>query len=129
MAPGISAAALAATEGMAALATAAASSSLAGMAHDGMDYIPREGTWLLDKGERVVDRRTNEDLKGFLSNPEKGGNKSGGIIINVINNGEPANAEYSEEYEDDFGNRVVDVILMDQRNGGKSLMVFRACGD
>lgn len=39
-----------------------------GMAHDGIDNIPREGTWLLDKGERVVDRRTNGDLKQFLSN-------------------------------------------------------------
>ncbi|UGO51429.1 hypothetical protein QJV44_gp15 [Serratia phage vB_SmaS_Tlacuache] len=39
-----------------------------GMAHDGIDNIPREGTWLLDKGERVVDSRTNADLKNFLAN-------------------------------------------------------------
>ena len=39
-----------------------------GMAHDGIDYIPKEGTWLLDKGERVVDSRTNADLKQYLSN-------------------------------------------------------------
>ncbi|QMV29158.1 hypothetical protein AP1_0457 [Aeromonas phage AP1] len=39
-----------------------------GMAHDGIDNIPKEGTWLLDKGERVVDRRTNADLKDFLNN-------------------------------------------------------------
>ncbi|MBF8728849.1 phage tail tape measure protein [Pseudomonas guariconensis] len=46
-------------------------SAVAGMAHDGMDYIPREGTWLLDKGERVVDRRTNADLKDFLASSSK----------------------------------------------------------
>lgn len=40
--------------------------TLAGMAHDGIDNVPREGTWLLDKGERVVDSRTNGDLKDFL---------------------------------------------------------------
>lgn len=28
--------------------------SLAGMAHDGIDRVPQEGTWLLDKGERVL---------------------------------------------------------------------------
>lgn len=27
---------------------------LAGMAHDGIDRVPQEGTWLLDRGERVL---------------------------------------------------------------------------
>lgn len=40
--------------------------AIRGMAHDGIDSVPREGTWLLDKGERVVDRRTNQDLKDYL---------------------------------------------------------------
>jgi tape measure domain-containing protein len=44
-----------------------AATALTGMAHDGIDNIPREGTWLLDQGERVVDKRTNGDLKNFLS--------------------------------------------------------------
>ncbi|EJP6718027.1 hypothetical protein M9Y43_004171 [Salmonella enterica] len=51
------------------------STSLDGMAHDGIDNIPREGTWLLQKGERVVDDRTNGDLKEFLS-AQKSGNSS-----------------------------------------------------
>ena len=42
--------------------------SIDGMAHDGIDNIPKEGTWLLDKGERVVDSRTNGDLKDFIAN-------------------------------------------------------------
>ena len=66
---------------MAALAPALAtisSASIDGMAHDGIDNIPREGTWLLDKGERVVDKRTNGDLKDFIA---KGG--SGGVTVNV----------------------------------------------
>lgn len=45
-----------------------AAQTLAGMAHDGIDNVPNEGTWLLDKGERVVDSRTNADLKNYLSN-------------------------------------------------------------
>lgn len=46
---------------------------LAGMAHDGIDNIPKEGTWLLDRGERVVDRRTNSDLKDYLADRKGGG--------------------------------------------------------
>lgn len=72
---------LGATAVMAALAPALAtisSTSIDGMAHDGIDNIPREGTWLLDKGERVVDKRTNSDLKDFIA---KGG--SGGVTVNV----------------------------------------------
>ncbi|MFT0137278.1 tape measure protein [Alcanivoracaceae bacterium MT1] len=43
-----------------------ASQTIAGMAHDGLDTIPQDGTWFLQRGERVVDRRTNADLKQFL---------------------------------------------------------------
>lgn len=46
-----------------------AATTVMGMAHDGIDNIPKEGTWLLQKGERVVDGRTNHDLKRFLSQP------------------------------------------------------------
>ncbi|WP_027368958.1 hypothetical protein [Desulfocurvibacter africanus] len=60
-----------AQQGALAMAPFASGSALAGMAHDGLDYIPRQGTWLLDKGERVVDKRTNEDLKDFLRRPEQ----------------------------------------------------------
>lgn len=56
--------------------------SIDGMAHDGIDNIPREGTWLLQKGERVVDDRTNGDLKEFLS-AQKSNNNSGVAPIEV----------------------------------------------
>lgn len=52
--------------------------NLSGMAHDGIDNIPKEGTWLLDKGERVVDSRTNADLKNMIAN-----NSNGGPQINI----------------------------------------------
>jgi hypothetical protein len=57
--------------------------ALAGMAHDGIDEIPSEGTWLLDKGERVVDNRTNQDLKQYLNKTQSGGSAP---IINLTNN-------------------------------------------
>lgn len=70
MAPAAAAAATAATAPMVAAVSAA---SLMGMAHDGIDNIPKEGTWLLDRGERVVDRRTNSDLKDYLAGKGGGG--------------------------------------------------------
>ncbi|EFI2836380.1 SHOCT domain-containing protein [Escherichia coli] len=54
-----------------------------GMAHDGIDNIPREGTWLLQKGERVVDDRTNGDLKDFLSAQKSGNTSSQPIEVNA----------------------------------------------
>lgn len=38
------------------------STNLTGMAHDGIDYVPQEGTWLLNKGERVLSPRQNQDF-------------------------------------------------------------------
>lgn len=44
----------------------AVGSSLSGQAHAGIDSIPREGTWLLDGGERVLSPAQNRDLTGYL---------------------------------------------------------------
>lgn len=43
---------------------------LTGMAHDGIDNIPQEGTWLLDGGERVLNSKQNEDLTKYLANKQ-----------------------------------------------------------
>lgn len=62
-------------------AVAANIQGIRGQAHSGIDYVPREGTWLLDKGERVVDSRTNSDLKGFLK--DGSGATSPSVSINL----------------------------------------------
>ena len=59
-----------------------AGQTIAGMAHDGIDSIPKEGTWLLDKGERVVDSRTNSDLKNYLA--DGGGSKAPNVNIYTL---------------------------------------------
>ena len=42
------------------------------MAHNGIDSIPKEGTWLLDGGERVLNPQQNKDLTNYLANkPER----------------------------------------------------------
>lgn len=47
-----------------------------GMAHSGIDNIPNEGTWLLDKGERVLSPRQNTDLTSYLNNQKQGSTSS-----------------------------------------------------
>ena len=96
-----------------------ASQTIAGMAHDGIDNIPKEGTWLLDKGERVVDSRTNADLKNYLAN----GGGSGGdvnITVNVTDSGVTTQSNQSDQKQlgQMIGNAVRTVIRQEQRQGG-----------
>ena len=60
-----------------------AATSLSGMAHDGIDQIPREGTWLLDKGERVLSPRQNSDLTSYLQRANT--TSAGGVHSAPIN--------------------------------------------
>ncbi|WP_347464244.1 transglycosylase SLT domain-containing protein [Acinetobacter thermotolerans] len=41
--------------------------NLTGMAHNGIDSVPKEGTWLLDGGERVLNPEQNKDLTRYLN--------------------------------------------------------------
>ena len=68
--------------------------NMQGVAHSGITDIPREGTWLLDKGERVVDSSTNADLKNYLEK-QKQSNQSTNwtIIINEAPPGTTANID------------------------------------
>ncbi|GKX58342.1 tape measure protein [Leminorella grimontii] len=94
-----------------------ASQTIAGMAHDGIDNIPKEGTWLLDRGERVVDARTNSDLKNFLSNAN--GSRGGNITINV-----PVSADGGMNEQDAralsalIKAKVNEVLVEQSRDGG-----------
>lgn len=48
------------------LVAAITASSLAGMAHDGLDRVPETGTWLLQQGERVTTAKTSAKLDRTL---------------------------------------------------------------
>jgi hypothetical protein len=82
-----------ATKAMGALQAAAiygsitAGAGLAGMAHDGLSSIPDDGTWLLKKGERVVNDKDNAALSNMVNNWQNG--KS--VVVNMpvtINGGD-----------------------------------------
>ncbi|MFJ2981189.1 MULTISPECIES: phage tail tape measure protein [unclassified Pseudomonas] len=83
LAPG---AAMAAAMATAPMVAGVASTSLMGMAHNGLDNIPREGTWLLDGGERVLNPNQNQDLTQYLRNANNADTSSGGgggVTINA----------------------------------------------
>ena len=99
-----------------------AGQTIAGMAHDGIDNIPNEGTWLLDKGERVVDSRTNGDLKDMIARQKSGG--AGGDItiqVSVTDSGvstSGANTQDQKQLGQMIGNAVRTVIRQEKRQGG-----------
>ncbi|MBC9229199.1 tape measure protein [bacterium SPL81] len=80
------------------------SMNLSGMAHSGIDNIPNEGTWLLDKGERVLSPRQNTDLTRYLNDQKQGNGNGTNVIINVPS-GYTAN-----ESRDANGNVTIDVV-------------------
>jgi TP901 family phage tail tape measure protein len=47
--------------------TLAGVSKAAGAAHGGLDFVPKEATYLLDRGERVLSPKQNRDFTKFLS--------------------------------------------------------------
>ncbi len=71
---GAAAAAAAISAGLARVATIS-SQSLGGVAHGGLDFVPKESTFLLDRGERVLSPRQNTDLTSFLKQNGNGPNR------------------------------------------------------
>ncbi|WP_459661283.1 phage tail tape measure protein [Acinetobacter calcoaceticus] len=79
---------------LAAMASVAASTasivsniqSVSGIFHGGKDYVPKEATYLLDKGERVVSPRQNQDLTSFLAS-QREMNQYNAINSNPTNSG------------------------------------------
>lgn len=100
-----------------------------GMAHDGIDNIPKEGTWLLDKGERVVDRRTNADLKEFLSNNSGGGGSSPIYLtqyFQITGSGDAALRAAVEEAAEQGATRAVSRVHEDAQNNGPIYQTIRS---
>lgn len=82
IAPGVAAAnAAAAAAGTTASMAVGSGIGAAGVAHGGLDFVPREQTYLLDRGERVLSPRQNEDLTSFI-NGDAGGQ---GMVIQNLN--------------------------------------------
>ena len=58
--------------------------AIQGVAHGGLDNVPNEGTFLLNKGERVLKPSQNKDLTNFLA--RSGGASVGGSPTPMVEN-------------------------------------------
>jgi len=61
----------------------AAGSAITGIAHGGLTNVPEESTFLLQRGERVLSPRQNQDLTDFIGNDGGGGNVTAVTIENI----------------------------------------------
>lgn len=90
MAPAAMSAALAATAPMVAAVSSAGAAGLAGMAHDGIDSVPADGTWFLQRGERVTTAETSAKLDATLDDVRRNQAPSLGKVDQHFNiNGNP----------------------------------------
>lgn len=107
--------------GALAAAAQAITPAFSGIAHGGLDYVPKESTYLLDKGERVLSPRQNKDLANFMS---KGGSSTGDININVAVDakGNSSVSGDNERMGRDMANGikavVMDTLRKEKRQGG-----------
>ncbi|MFH7353085.1 hypothetical protein [Acinetobacter bereziniae] len=96
--------------------TTIGSISIQGMAHNGIDNIPSEGTWLLDGGERVLNPQQNKDLTRYLSESRSNQNsQSAQVSVNpqiVILDERKAMGDYLQSRE---GEQIILKTL--KRNG------------
>lgn len=99
--------------------------AIAGMAHDGIDNVPREGTWLLDKGERVLNAPSNDKLNRFLDSQgsqQSGVNMAGGVTIiqhiTVQGNGDAALKQAMQQAARDGAEQGYNKVLTDFASRG-----------
>jgi len=91
--PAIAPGAAIAAAGAAGVLMTAVGASLDGQAHDGIDYVPNDGTWNLKKGERVTTAETSAKLDRTLDDVAKNSGGGGGVRdVKIINNGQPSTA-------------------------------------
>lgn len=71
--------------------------ALTGMAHDGIDRVPQEGTWLLNKGERVTTENTSNKLDRTLDDIRSMmGGGGGSVSQNIYVTGQVDNRTASQ---------------------------------
>ena len=103
-----------------------AATGLKGMAHSGLDKVPETGTWLLEKGERVVTSNTSAKLDATLESLRNQNAEGGGetVVSNVYItlNGEGDVSSRNEEGGSQLGKLMeavtVKTMLKELKPGG-----------
>ncbi len=98
-----------------------AGQTIAGMAHNGIDSVPKEGTWLLDGGERVLNPQQNKDLTNYLNNRQNGSNEGNVQISQQITFADGAasvNTQGQKQIAESLNNAMNDWARRESRQGG-----------
>lgn len=106
-----------------ALVSQIAGATLTGMAHDGITNIPQEGTWLLQKGERVMSAQQNADFTNFMRGGDttgQGSKENGNVTqyITVSGAGDQALADAVQRAAADGAEQGYNRVLSDVSNHG-----------
>ena len=107
--------ALAASVGV---ATAANVAQIAGIAHGGLENVPKEATYLLDKNERVLSPNQNKDLTSFLNNKEERDGGSVNVVFEITTNDAGSFANSIVENQDVIEGIIVNAFDRVGVNGG-----------
>ncbi|AVO91316.1 transglycosylase SLT domain-containing protein [Acinetobacter baumannii] len=98
-----------------------AAQTIQGMAHNGIDNIPREGTWLLDGGERVLNPQQNKDLTNYLNNRQNGASEGNVQIsqqITFADGSASVNTQGQKQIAESLNNAMDAWARRESRQGG-----------
>jgi lambda family phage tail tape measure protein len=111
--PAIAPGAAIAAAGAAGVLMTAVGTSLDGQAHDGIDYVPADGTWNLKKGERVTTAETSAKLDRTLDSVSKNSTQSGKPTVNLYEDASRAGQVQTSAGPD--GKQMMDVFVSNIR--------------
>ena len=105
----------------------------AGIAHGGLDYVPNESTYVLQRGERVLSPKQNTEISQMARRYNAGGaandgSGSGGVTLNITNQitvQGGANEQTSQAVGQDIARQVVGVVVANIQSNGAIIRAVR----
>lgn len=104
----------------------------AGIAHGGLDYVPNESTYVLQRGERVLSPKQNTEISQMARRYNGGGAAndagSGGVSISITNQitvQGSANEQNSQAVGQDIARQVVGVVVANIQENGSIIRAVR----
>ncbi|WP_409425445.1 MULTISPECIES: tape measure protein [unclassified Pseudoalteromonas] len=104
-----------------------------GIAHGGLDYVPNESTYVLQRGERVLSPKQNTEISQMARRYNAGGaandgGGSGGVNIHITNQitvQGGANEQTSQAVGQDIARQVVGVVVANIQSNGAIIRAVR----
>lgn len=108
----------------ASVAAGFASTALAGALHGGMDFVPAETSFLLQKGERVISPRQNEDLTEFLARQDTA--SGGNYTVNVFTSAQNFDGISESDVREFVAGKIIPAMDRLDRQGIRPAAIERA---